>query len=67
METEIIIVIEGGMLKFVSSNKDINYILIDLDNIKQGDKFPTKEDIYSQDYIFKDGLDIELEDLKNNI
>lgn len=58
--TDIIIEISGGNVVSVTSNKDISYLIVDWDNISQGDEFPNGDSLYDQDEYFEnieDGLD----------
>lgn len=50
-ETKIIITIKGGVLQSVVSNKEIKYMLIDYDNIAEGDEFPGEGGYYEQDLL----------------
>jgi hypothetical protein len=56
MEKDVVVIqIRGGLVQSVSSNNDnIGYILIDWDNIEQGDSYPTKDEVEDMDYIFND-------------
>lgn len=58
--TDIIIEISGGNVVSVTSNKDISYLIVDWDNISQGDEFPNGDLLSNQDGYFEnieDGLD----------
>lgn len=54
MKTKIIIEIKGGILQSVTSNEEVEYVLFDHDNIREGDPFPTDHDAMAQDIILKD-------------
>lgn len=49
--TKIIVVIKGGMLQSVISNMDIQYVIVDHDNIEQGDPYPDANDFYNSNLI----------------
>lgn len=50
-DTKIILEVNGGVLGNVIADKPIQYVLVDWDNIKQGDEFPTMEDSMQADII----------------
>jgi hypothetical protein len=51
--TVVVIQVSGGLIIHVSSNNDdVGYVVIDRDNIEQGDPYPSKENIQDMDYIF---------------
>jgi len=47
MKPKLILVIKGGVLQSVISNTEIEYVLVDWDNIDAGDDFPTEVDYLS--------------------
>ena len=49
--TKVILVIKGGMLQSVISDSDLQYVLVDLDNIEQGDEYPDACSMYEPDLI----------------
>lgn len=49
--TKIIVVIKGGKLQSVISDSDLQYVLVDLDNIKEGDEYPDACSMYGPDLI----------------
>lgn len=57
--TKIIVVIKGGMLQSVISNSDLQYVIMDFDNIDQGDTFPEPTDSFQPDLIV-DNIDEHL-------
>jgi len=54
-KVKVVIEISGGNLQSVASNNpDLEFILVDWDNIKAGDDFPdSKVDSYGLDYVFE--------------
>jgi hypothetical protein len=62
--TVVVIQVSGGLIIHVSSNNDdVGYVVIDRDNIEQGDQYPSKENIRDMDYIF-DNLEKYLKENK---
>ena len=59
----VVIVVEGGMVVGVYANTDIQYVLVDRDNIEQGDDFPDIHDLYEPDGTFTN-LEKQLNELK---
>ena len=57
--TKIIVVIKGGMLQSVISDSDVQYVIMDFDNIEQGDPYPEPTDFYDSDLVV-DNIDQHL-------
>lgn len=53
MKPKLILVIRDGVLESVISNTEIEYVLVDWDNIDVGDEFPTEIN-YKPDVIIED-------------
>lgn len=49
--TKVIIEIKGGVLNNVIADGPIEYILVDWDNIEQGDEFPKMKDFRQADNV----------------
>lgn len=53
--TQIVITIKGGLVEHVAANAEIEYVVIDEDNIrKYGEGYPSAEEALSEDYFFED-------------
>jgi len=61
--TQIVIQVRGGIVQTVATNTEAEIVIIDWDNIEQGDAYPTAEDALSEDYFFED-LETYLEENK---
>lgn len=59
--TQIVIQVRGGIVQHIATNTEAEIIIIDWDNIEQGDAYPTTEDVMEQDYLFED-LEIYLKE-----
>lgn len=57
--TKIIVVIKGGMLQSVISDSDVQYVIMDFDNVEQGDPYPEPTDFYKSDLVV-DNIDQHL-------
>lgn len=49
--TKIIVVIKGGMLQSVISDSDVQYVIMDFDNVEIGDPYPGPTDFYDSDFV----------------
>lgn len=54
MKTQIVIEVKKGIVQQVASNQDIEYVLLDWDNIQEGEEFPTENHASNQDRKFED-------------
>ena len=48
---KVLITVRGGVVESVASTEDILYLVVDHDNIIEGDPIPTMEDFHPQDMI----------------
>ena len=55
---KLIIEIRGGVLQTVHANQEIQFIVVDWDNIKDGDDFPDEFDVEEQDELFEEYSDV---------
>lgn len=49
--TKIILEVNGGIVTNVIADGPVEYVLVDWDNLEQGDEFPTEEDFREADTI----------------
>lgn len=49
--TKVLITLSGGVIRSVTSTEEILYLVVDHDNIDEGDEVPTMDDFVREDFI----------------
>ena len=51
---KVLITVEGGVIQSVTSTEEIQYLVVDFDNIQAGDDIPTMDKFVHEDFIRDD-------------